>query len=296
MAPSEMVEFVKDIKAVGLLAPIILLDGQILDGRHRYEACQLAGIEPRFEQFSGPDPLEYVLSSNLARRHLTVGQKAVLADKIANLKPGDNQHSVQKHSKTPTIPQKEVVGIPTTSQKAAADRVGVSRDAVSTAHKVATASPALAKQVEAGTISLNKAEKILDAAKLKPDQSKVFDETEFAVPARLLQFWERSHEGREMMQTISNWRRALKKAKEGNDPLWRHVSHGTMEEGFATLFSQFRALIPYAVCPACHGLERPNCQQCKGVGFLSEYLWSMTVPEEAKKMRELLAKTRKAKK
>lgn len=48
---------VADIRAYGLRQRIVLYNGAILDGRNRYRACIEAGIEPRFEQFNGRDPL-----------------------------------------------------------------------------------------------------------------------------------------------------------------------------------------------------------------------------------------------
>jgi ParB-like nuclease domain len=75
----EFGELVRDLQEHGLLQPIVLHDGLILDGRNRYRACQHAGIEPRFVEWSGESPTAYVLSLNLHRRHLTDGQKAMIA-------------------------------------------------------------------------------------------------------------------------------------------------------------------------------------------------------------------------
>lgn len=80
MSDAELQGLAEDIHEHGLLEPIILLNGKILDGRNRYAACELAGIEPRFLEINDiASPTIYVLSRNLCRRHLTVGQRAAIA-------------------------------------------------------------------------------------------------------------------------------------------------------------------------------------------------------------------------
>ena len=67
-----------DLKANGQQQPIILHDGLILDGGNRYRACVESGIEPKFDKFAGGDPVQFVLSANLHRRHLSPGQQAAV--------------------------------------------------------------------------------------------------------------------------------------------------------------------------------------------------------------------------
>jgi hypothetical protein len=64
-----------DIKEHGLLEPLTLCDGMLLDGRHRYRACTELGMPPRFEQYTGTDPEAFVRSRNEHRRHLTPEQR-----------------------------------------------------------------------------------------------------------------------------------------------------------------------------------------------------------------------------
>ncbi|HSH53114.1 MAG TPA: DNA modification methylase [Bacteroidales bacterium] len=60
--------------------PIILYEGEILDGWNRYRACQELDIEPTYEKFNGSreEAFDYVLQSN-KRRNLTSSQWAAIA-------------------------------------------------------------------------------------------------------------------------------------------------------------------------------------------------------------------------
>ena len=78
MSDDEFAGLRADIAANGQRSPITLYEGKILDGGNRYRACLAEGKTPRFVEFDGGDPAAYVLSLNLRRRHLSVGQQAAL--------------------------------------------------------------------------------------------------------------------------------------------------------------------------------------------------------------------------
>jgi len=71
---------VADVKANGLLSPVVLYEDKVLDGRNRLTACIAAGVEPRFVTWAadthGGDPFAYAWTVNVARRHLDAGQRA----------------------------------------------------------------------------------------------------------------------------------------------------------------------------------------------------------------------------
>jgi ParB-like chromosome segregation protein Spo0J len=83
---------VKDVEARGQQEPIWVYEDKILDGRNRYRACQIAGREPKVQDYVGDDPIGFVLSANLHRRHLNESQRAMVAGKLADLEKGANQY------------------------------------------------------------------------------------------------------------------------------------------------------------------------------------------------------------
>jgi len=54
---------------------------QTRPGRRRWTACRIAGVEPALIDVSPEDPIAYVLSLNLHRRHLSQSQLSIVADK-----------------------------------------------------------------------------------------------------------------------------------------------------------------------------------------------------------------------
>lgn len=91
LTEQEIRELADDIVTYGQRVPIMLLDGQVLDGRNRLAACRFAEVEPVFARYEGDDPLGFVLSHNLHRRHLTESQRALVAASIVDWDRGMNQ-------------------------------------------------------------------------------------------------------------------------------------------------------------------------------------------------------------
>ena len=77
MDPEEFQDLLSSIKIHGQREPITLFENKILDGWHRYQACQKLEISPATYEFDGEDPVSYVIDLNLNRRHLSPSQKAL---------------------------------------------------------------------------------------------------------------------------------------------------------------------------------------------------------------------------
>jgi hypothetical protein len=92
----EFKEFVADIKANGLLESITLFGGKILDGRNRYRACLALKLAPRFEEFKGDAAaaLAFVISKNIARRHLKGKEKRAIIETLLKASPEKSDRQI----------------------------------------------------------------------------------------------------------------------------------------------------------------------------------------------------------
>lgn len=130
--------------------PIVLLDGEILDGRHRHIAAQEADVVPTFAMFIGGDPIRYV-RKKLDRQHLNESQRAMLAAALIKAAKDDERANL------PSETTKVANSHPTTIQEAA-DAVKVSRRSVVDAVKVKEeGGEKLNEQVASGETSVSKA-------------------------------------------------------------------------------------------------------------------------------------------
>ena len=164
MTQEEYTRLCDDIGEHGLIEPITLWRGKILDGVHRWKACRACDIDPRYQNFTGSDAeaLAYVWSKNAARRHHTTGQLAMLGDEIRERL------------------QESKAGGDTTQQ--AAKLVGVSRPSVDRASRLKKQNPALAEKVRTGQKSLHSAMIEAGLTHPKPKADPVPEEQEPVEP------------------------------------------------------------------------------------------------------------------
>jgi hypothetical protein len=87
----EVTALVESIRTEGLHNPIWLYEGAILDGKTRFEACGVAGVEPRFETYTGDNPVKFTIAQNKLRRHQEPGVLALTVAKLCKLPHGGNR-------------------------------------------------------------------------------------------------------------------------------------------------------------------------------------------------------------
>lgn len=144
-------ELAEDIKKHGLRESIWVYEGKILDGRNRFMACSMAGVQPKFQEYEGNDPLAFVFSLNVHRRHLNNSQRAMAAAEFSNLSKG---RPVINGSIAPI------------SQTDAAELMNVSRESVKRAKKVLDGgSKELKQAVKKGEVAVSKAASVVDLPK-----------------------------------------------------------------------------------------------------------------------------------
>lgn len=158
LSDAELKELGADMKVNGQNHPIILLDGKILDGRNRYRACRMAGIEPVFQDFDGTDPLAFVISENIHRRHMDASQRAMAGAELEKIGHGGDRRSQD----APVHLDRD--------RDAIAEKLDVSPRSIAAAKKVKEeAEPEIVEAVKAGKLPVKTAEK---ASKLPPKKQR----------------------------------------------------------------------------------------------------------------------------
>lgn len=160
MDPKELEKLTEDIGVNGQQHPILLFDDMIIDGRHRYRACQTLGIIPDVETYDGNlDPVELVLSLNLHRRHLDASQRAMVAESARGMSEEEGKKRKASGKKSANLRSSDKK----TSAEKAAKLAQVSTRSVEYAAKVRKKGiPELATAVQNGRVAVSKAAQIAD--------------------------------------------------------------------------------------------------------------------------------------
>jgi hypothetical protein len=104
MEGDELHKLSVDIRDNGLQHQIVLYEGKILDGRNRYRAAKLRGFSlgpSCFRELSSccRDPLAFVISMNIHRRHLTAEKKRELLAELIKIDPTKSNRQIAEEAK-----------------------------------------------------------------------------------------------------------------------------------------------------------------------------------------------------
>ena len=152
----------EDIQKNGLREPVVLdIEGAVVDGRNRLRACDELGIEPKFVNWTGGDTIGFVMSLNMARRHLTESQRAMIAAKAKGIyeeRAAARRRATQNNNSAGAV-RANLRELETGKASAHAARaLNVSPRSVETASKVLkTAVPEVVAMVEKGQLSVSAA-------------------------------------------------------------------------------------------------------------------------------------------
>lgn len=246
-----------DIRERGLIEPITVFEGYIVDGRHRYKACMEVGIHPESVTLSdyGGDLIGWVVSKNLHRRHLTASQRANIGKDLVPM----YEAQANARMKAGTLPPQ---GGRVTSAKMAAKAVGSSERSVERAQNVAKEAPEKIAAIAAGTLTVKAAEREIKAEKAATpaDPSGPLDD--------------RTVQG--LMASVRRIKAEITAVCE--TPIGKFIPLSSVITHLDATWNCVRAGKPYSKCPGC----RDGCKACKKLGWVPKHVFD-GFPEEMRK-------------
>ena len=151
MSDSDFQALQDSIMNIGVQMPIVIFEGQVIDGWNRYRAATALGMDCPATPFDESiDPVEFVKAMNDARRHITGSQRAIAIVAIHGWRPVGR-------------PQNNVEATSTLTQEAMAAAAGVSKKTIQQAQVAQKAG--LADKVKSGEMTVEQASNV---AKGKP--------------------------------------------------------------------------------------------------------------------------------
>jgi len=177
MMPQEKLEeLAADIAKNGQRIPVWSYEEKILDGRNRYAACKIAGIEPIIEPYTGDQPAAFAVSMNDRRRHMTKSALAAVGVELlpffeAEAKERQRESGGDRKSeKVKSVVKKvsEPIGRKPNppARSKIAKSVGVNEVYIQDAKAIKESAPEIFAQLKEGKITMQDAKRLV---KKKPD-------------------------------------------------------------------------------------------------------------------------------
>jgi hypothetical protein len=311
MTEKELQGLIQDIKDNGQREPATFWCGKLIDGRNRATACERLNISlSSCEIDPATDPVGFVISHNLQRRHLTPSQRSMVAAKHKKLlepaaKERQRAAGGDKAKALPAILPEALKG---DSRDVAAAAAGVSGRLVDAAEKVIEkGTPELQASVANGQLSVSRAAKIADAPKnkqaalvTKPRKARekkahspavddgsepIADALGKAVPDSLVTVFKQLPVWKQAMHKVSEAKEALTKIKEQGAAAM-HLDVAETERLLDQARINFKFAMPHTECVKCRRRPEASCKHCRGQGWLNEATLNACVSDADKSWLE----------
>ena len=316
MSPEERHVLALSISDNGLLNPIVMYEGKVLDGWSRQSACQSVNVEPRYVDYEGTEPAAYVLAANVHRRSLTPLQRLQIAESMRPLLEAESRQrkSIGEDVHADNCPHAENNGdLPEN------DKAGAVNSAIGAAARVSGKTAARYHAIqETGTddlIAAVNAEQVAisDAAAICTLHSDVQDKAVQLVLSgekptlreavkdllplndhmnnqitdlkmqEVFSACSLFREANDLFHRLASVLDAIASCKGGTDVyhLMKHRNSGHVHAGLETIRESVFQAEPYlAVCPDC---AISKCQTCMGRKWLTRSLWKKYRSKQKKK-------------
>lgn len=241
--------------------PIVVYQGEILDGRHRYQAAIEVGVEPIFVEWEpkGDDtPEKFALRSNV-RRHMTVSQRAAYVVAITG--------------KNMTVDE-------------LADAANVSPATIKKVRKIARDKPDKLPEMVRGEVTISEAMRDDDGGEYVPQE-----DGDFEAPFEIDTDFMKRREGTDPITYAFQMRHEFKALTSTLTEMAKRLDElAATEVGYALKVSQIKLdmknakdgikwAMPYKNCPYP---SHEGCKACRGLGWVIRDVWD-NIPEEIKK-------------
>jgi hypothetical protein len=227
-------------------------------------ACRIAKVEPRFRECKG-DPVAFVISANVLRRHLSASQRALAVAKLTHKSRG-----------RPKIESNDSI-----NRDKAAKLAGVGPVTVERAKKVLD--EGTAKQIKAvQSGDRNVAAVAAEIREKEKKREELTDGQGQVIPKEVREDWvDALRVGKEIQLAGRAWKRVVDSHLDvGEKYSQRHNISDKMSRDIGNLIYECEVAIPYTICPFCEG---KRCSTCHSRGWISKSYWTSFVPEKLKK-------------
>lgn len=284
MPPDQYEAFKQDVATRGVLNPIVVYQGEIIDGRHRWQAAHETGREcPQVEwepASASPDDItdelwDYLVSLNAHRRHLDKSQWAMIAvEGSREIEEAANKRKVSG-SHEAALPQGVKTRTPQVRDQIA-EKVGVSARTIQKAKNVRDADPKLAEKVKQGKITVTEAEREIKKIKA-PDRPKPVDKpaTDGAdkpiADEKVAEAFAESGitEGKDIQRAVSALKSRIKAfSQTATGSYMDGPVFGDIESVLDQVRARVRDSMPHTTCPQMPNCKRA-CKLCGGRRFIN---------------------------